>query len=53
VAIVGGFDVPVDKLHLLNKSAEESWQHTPEEFGGGVAAMMWGFHQLHCLVGTS
>ncbi|KAK7184348.1 uncharacterized protein CC84DRAFT_1083597 [Paraphaeosphaeria sporulosa] len=45
----GGFNVPYDKLYLLNRSTETPWQRTPEEFGGGATAMLWGFHQLHCL----
>ena len=49
----GGFNVPDDKLSLLNKSLDRTWQRTPPEHGGGVAAMMWGFHQLHCLVSNA
>jgi hypothetical protein len=39
------FNVPDDKIHLLNKSSSMPWHHTEPEFGGGIAAQSWGFHQ--------
>ncbi|KAK7965737.1 Cyclochlorotine biosynthesis protein O [Apiospora aurea] len=49
IADGNAFNVASDKLHLLNKSSSDPWHHTAPEFGGGVAAQSWGFHQLHCL----
>lgn len=43
-------NVPLDKLHLLNRSAEGNWKHTPAQYGGGAEANVEVFHQLHCLV---
>ncbi|KAH8587733.1 hypothetical protein B0O99DRAFT_747327 [Bisporella sp. PMI_857] len=45
----GAFNIADDKIHLLNKSRSVKWHHTDPEFGGGVAALSWGFHQIHCL----
>jgi hypothetical protein len=49
----GAFNVPEDKIPLLNKSTSTAWHHTDPEFGGGVAGLFWGFHQIHCLVSLS
>jgi hypothetical protein len=46
----GAINIPDGKLHLLKRSADMNLQRTPEEFGGGAAAMIWGYHQLHYLV---
>ncbi|KIM96589.1 hypothetical protein OIDMADRAFT_63637, partial [Oidiodendron maius Zn] len=45
----GSLGIPESKLHLLNKSLDENWLHTPVELGGGVTALFEGFHQIHCL----
>ncbi|RYP20474.1 hypothetical protein DL765_002773 [Monosporascus sp. GIB2] len=45
----GAFNVPEDKIPLLNKSRSGSWHRTDPKFGGGVAGLFWGFHQIHCL----
>ncbi|KAJ5720495.1 uncharacterized protein N7483_008429 [Penicillium malachiteum] len=42
-------NVPMEKLYLLNKSTEIDWVRTPEEAGGGAAALLEVVHQLHCL----
>ncbi|KUL80348.1 hypothetical protein ZTR_09709 [Talaromyces verruculosus] len=44
-----GVNIPLNKLHLLNKSTEVDWLRTPEEAGGGVVALLEVVHQLHCL----
>lgn len=36
-------------LPKLNKSTT-GWREIPEEKGGGVAGLLEGFHQIHCLV---
>ena len=46
----GAFNVPEDKIPLLNKSTDDPWHHTDPSHGGGVAGLFWGFHQIHCLV---
>lgn len=50
VDVDGSLGIPESKLHLLNKSLDENWLHTPPELGGGVTALFDGFHQVHCLV---
>ncbi|EXV00379.1 DUF3328 domain protein [Metarhizium robertsii] len=45
----GAFNVPEDKIPLLNKSTDDPWHHTDPSHGGGVAGLFWGFHQIHCL----
>jgi hypothetical protein len=47
----GAFNIPDDQFPLLNKSGEP-WHHVGQEFGGGVAGLSWGYHQIHCLVRT-
>ncbi|PCG89627.1 Protein of unknown function DUF3328 [Penicillium occitanis (nom. inval.)] len=44
----GAFNVPKDMLPKLNKSTT-GWREVPEEKGGGVAGLLEGFHQIHCL----
>lgn len=44
----GAFSVPKDMLPKLNKSTT-GWREIPEEKGGGVAGLLEGFHQIHCL----
>ena len=41
------FDVPESKWDLLNRTGDETIVRTAK---GGGAALMWGMHQLHCLV---
>jgi hypothetical protein len=48
----GAFNVPEEESHQLNMSDAVDWHHTDKEFGGGLAGMSWGYHQLHCLVRT-
>ena len=50
-SIIGpAINIPMDKLHLLNKSTEVDWIRTPEEAGGGAAGLLEVMHQLHCVV---
>lgn len=49
----GAYNVPEHQLRALNKSESVPWHHVDEQFGGGLAGMSWGYHQLHCLVRTS
>ncbi|KAE9363216.1 hypothetical protein N431DRAFT_475379 [Stipitochalara longipes BDJ] len=42
-------DIPDDKLPLLGKSYDHQWIRTKPEFGGGFAAEIEAFHQLHCV----
>ncbi|CAD6444124.1 2e32aa8e-6cfb-45d8-a5a9-2b1a1978a1d9 [Sclerotinia trifoliorum] len=44
----GAFNVPEEMLPGLNKSAT-GLRKVPEEKGGGVAGLLEGFHQIHCL----
>ena len=46
----GAVDIPEDKFSTTNKSAAVNWRRTPKEYGGGYAALIDVFHQLHCLV---
>jgi hypothetical protein len=46
----GGISIPADKFPSYNRSNEREFQRVPPEKGGGYAAMIEGFHQLHCLV---
>ena len=39
-----------DKLPLLNKSVDQEYMRVPPELGGGYAANIEVFHQIHCLV---
>ena len=48
--IVGEINIPLDKLHLLNRTADDLWKLVPPQYGGGVRANFEVFHQLHCLV---
>ena len=41
------FDVPESKWGLLNRTGDDTIVRTSK---GGGAALMWGLHQLHCLV---
>jgi hypothetical protein len=41
------FDVPESAWPLMNRTADGSIVRTPK---GGGAALLWGMHQLHCLV---
>ena len=46
----GAVNIPEDKFSTTNKSAAVNWRRTPKEYGGGYAALIDVFHQLHCLV---
>ena len=46
----GAVDIPEDRFSTTNKSAAVNWRRTPKEYGGGYAALIDVFHQLHCLV---
>ena len=39
-----------DLIHLNRSVSGKEWQRLPEELGGGYAALIDVFHQLHCLV---
>lgn len=45
----GAFSVPHEMLPKLNKSTT-GWREISHERGGGVAGLLEGFHQIHCLV---
>ena len=47
----GAFNVPLEKLMALNKSSlDGDFRLVGSERGGGVAGLLEGFHQIHCLV---
>ena len=49
--IDGAFNVPLEKLTALNKSSlDGDFRVVSSEHGGGVAGLLEGFHQIHCLV---
>ena len=49
--IDGAFNVPLEKLTALNKSSlDGDFRLVGSEHGGGVAGLLEGFHQIHCLV---
>ena len=49
--IDGAFNVPLEKLTALNKSSlDGDFRLVGAEHGGGVAGLLEGFHQIHCLV---
>ena len=49
--IDGAFNVPLEKLIALNKSSlDGDFRLVGSEHGGGVAGLLEGFHQIHCLV---
>ncbi|TDZ21041.1 Cyclochlorotine biosynthesis protein O [Colletotrichum orbiculare MAFF 240422] len=45
----GGVNVPLENLHLLNKSTDVDWEKSDPTFGGGAVGLLEVFHQLHCL----
>ncbi|KAF9888833.1 hypothetical protein FE257_008202 [Aspergillus nanangensis] len=46
----GAFEVPEDKLDIMNKShTGRSYKHVPPEVGTGYAAQLGVLHQLHCV----
>jgi hypothetical protein len=46
----GAINVPYDKLESLGQSTEIDWRRVEPERGGGVAATLGAFYQIHCLV---
>ena len=49
--IDGAFNVPLDELVSLNKSSlDGDFRNVGVEHGGGIAGLLEGFHQIHCLV---
>ncbi|KAF7933005.1 uncharacterized protein EAE97_008772 [Botrytis byssoidea] len=46
----GAFNVPEKMVPGFNKSST-GLRRVPEEKGGGVAGLLEGSHQIHCLVG--
>jgi hypothetical protein len=47
----GAFEVPEDKLGIMNKShSGRTYKHVPPEVGTGYAAQLEVLHQLHCVV---
>ena len=47
----GAFEVPEDKLDIMNKShSGKTYKHVPPEVGTGYAAQLEVLHQLHCVV---
>jgi hypothetical protein len=49
--IDGGFSFLAEKLPLLNKSSVDGdYRQLKGEEGGGVAGLLEGAHQIHCLV---
>ncbi|GIC90536.1 oxidase ustYa family protein [Aspergillus udagawae] len=46
----GAFEVPEDKLGIMNKShSGRTYKHVPPEVGTGYAAQLEVLHQLHCV----
>ena len=52
--IDGAFNVPLERLMALNKSSlDRDFRLVGSEHGGGIAGLLEGFHQIHCLVRPS
>ena len=52
VQVDGAINVPKEKQAELNHTTPRegtTWRYTDEKFGGGPAALIWGFHQIHCI----